>query len=126
MYLFREAIKAESGFYEMLSPMLGNRAVADEVGIPLWVDDAKRYFVAECEAEFCGLLTLNRAIISDCYVMPKHRRNGILSSLLMAATLKRQRYRATCTTMSLGAFEKQGFLVTNTTVNFTMVEKKYA
>jgi GNAT superfamily N-acetyltransferase len=125
MLLLRQLKQNDPKFYSIMGPVFGSRLIAQEVGINIYDDDDKQWFIAEEQAEMfmAGCVSLRGGLISDCYVYPRCRRKGALRALLTFATLEARQYRATCTPMSLGAFIEQGFRPIRTTKNFTWVQK---
>jgi GNAT superfamily N-acetyltransferase len=113
-------------FWRILGPYIGSRQVAKEVGINLYADADKVFWLAEQHGQEVGFASVRGGLISDCYVLPAFRRRGVFTSLLIAMTMQPRDYRATCTRMSRGAFEKQGFKVVKETKNFTHMEKRNA
>lgn len=120
MYEILELTNKDDCFYRLLGPVMGSRKIAKEVGIHCYADDEKIFYVAVSDRVH-GLLSIRSGVISDCYVVPEFRRSGVLSSLLSMAIVPGKSYRATCTPMSVGAFEKMGFKKTKETKNFTFV-----
>lgn len=111
-------------FYRLLGPIFGSRKVAKEIGINVYDDSDKEWFVAMDGEVLIGLASLRGSIISDCYVRPNYRRAGIFKMLLAQVLLVPiPVFRANCTSLSLGAFLAQGFHIISKTKNFTKVEK---
>jgi GNAT superfamily N-acetyltransferase len=128
MLLLRRLEQNDPSFYPIMGPIFGSRLIAREVGINIYDDDDKQWFIAEEQAGMfmAGCISVRGGLVSDCYVYPRCRRQGALRALLTFATLEPRNYRANCTAMSLGAFLEQGFKPVRVTKNFTYVEKKNA
>jgi len=126
MFSISKIDKSDLAFYEILGPVFGSREIAKEVGIHCYADAGKQFFIAMVDDKLIGLLSLNRNVISDCYVYPAFRRTGVLTELLDKATINKIRYKATCTVMSKGIFAKRGFTVVSETKNFTFMEMNNA
>lgn len=111
-------------FYRTMGPLFGSRQVAKEVGIHLYDDADKEWFVANLNGNMAGVASLRGNVISDCYVKPDYRNLGVMTALLDRILLEPQPlFRATCTASSLGVFVKAGFVEKSRTKNFTKVEK---
>lgn len=110
-----------------MGPIFGSRHVAREVGINCYDDDDKEWVMAFDEHKLIGWLSIRGRLVSDCYVVPKYRYDGVFDSLL-AYTLKTNggSLWANCTPASVRAFEKAGFIATKKTKNFTKMEQKNA
>ena len=127
MFLLRRLSRHNHDFYELLGPVFGSREIAKQVGIHVYDDEDKAFYVAEADGlRLAGLVSSRAGLVSDCYVFPEFRRRGALRALLTFATLEPRDYRANCTAMSIGAFLEQGFTPVRVTKNFTYVEKKNA
>lgn len=115
------------GFYEGMGPLFGSRAVAKEVGINMYDDEDKRWFVAFEGRSFVGCASVRGAVVSDCYVTPEKRRQGAFTEIL-AHIMEHTpgNLRAACTPASLKAFKAAGFRAVRNTKNFTFVEARRA
>lgn len=110
-------------FYRLMGPYFGSRHVAAEVGIHIYDDDDKEWFAAYVCGALVGFASLRGNVVSDCYVKPAWRRDGIFSKLLTRILLaKPADLKANCTPASLGTFLALGFTVKSKTKNFTRVE----
>lgn len=114
----------EAGFYCVFGPIFGNRDVAKEVGINIYDDSDKKWFVSfDATEKLIGCASIRGKLISDCYVVQRSRRIGIFSSLLDAMLEQTSgTLRANCTPASLGAFNSRGFKSVRKSKNFTYVE----
>lgn len=110
-------------FYQLLGPLMGSRSVEKEVGIHIYDDTDKEWYTAWIDGVFIGVASVRGVNVSDCYVKPAHRRNGALTAMILSIIKDHpEKLRATCTGMSVGAFEKAGFIVKKKTKNFYKVE----
>lgn len=117
--------RSAAGFYTVMGPLFGSREIAKEVGINLYDDADKTWFVSvEVSARLLlGCASVRGGLISDCYVIPQRRKNGVFLELLDAVIADTSGpLRANCTPASLGAFESRGFKVARQSKNFTYVE----
>lgn len=114
--------RSDINFYNILGPVFGSRMIAKEVGINCYDDPDKHFYIATKRGLLAGLCSLRGSVISDCYVYPQHRKQGVMTMLLKEATQKPGIYRATCTTMSRECFEKIGFQVKKELKNYTVME----
>jgi len=106
-----------------MGPYFGSRQVAKEVGIHIYDDEDKEWFVACDGGALVGFASLRGYVVSDCYVRQAWRRNGALYSLLSRILIaKPYGLKANCTNASLGTFLALGFEVKSTSKNFTRVE----
>lgn len=122
MLLVSTLRRGDIRYYSNLGPIFGSRQIAKEIGIHVYDDEDKVFYQAKTWL-LQGILSVRGGLISDCYVFPEFRRQGVLTTLLRAATLEQRDYRATCTPMSLGVFLKEGFQIKKVMTNFTKVEK---
>lgn len=115
--------KNSSCFYQIMGPFFGSRQMAKEVGIQPFDDDGKIWFVSMIGDKSIGVASLNGRVVSDCWVLPDYRNNGVFSSLLDSIVRNTgENLKANCTNMSRGIFAKFGFLQTKQTKNYTMME----
>lgn len=130
MVSVEEVSRSDGGFYALMGPLFGSREIAKEVGIHMYDDPDKRWFVAfEHDADWplLGVASVRGSLVSDCYVYPDVRKLRVFTKILNAilegtsGTL-----RANCTRMSRGAFLKAGFVEKSATKNFTLMELKRA
>jgi GNAT superfamily N-acetyltransferase len=106
-----------------MGPYFGSREVAKEVGIHIYDDSDKEWFAAYHDGVMIGFASLRGAVVSDCYVKPSWRGNGVFSSILSRILIaKPYGLKANCTKASLGAFLSLGFEVKGSSKNFTRVE----
>lgn len=119
----RKLARDEKGFYEAMGPLFGSREVAKEVGINMYDDADKTWFVCFSGPVVIGCASVRGRIVSDCYVVPASRGAGVFGAILdsllssTAGTL-----RANCTSASLRSFKARGFKPVRSTINFTYVE----
>lgn len=110
-------------FYRLMGPYFGSRAVAAEVGIHIYDDEDKEWFAAYVCGALVGFASLRGNVVSDCYVKPFLRREGVFSAILSRILLAKPfDLKANCTPASLGTFLALGFQVKSKTKNFTRVE----
>jgi hypothetical protein len=109
-------------FYLLLGPYFGSRKVAKEVGIHTYDDYEKVWFVA-FDQGLIGFASLKKNVVSDCYVLPECRNQGVFSVILSSLLLlSNGNLKATCTQSSKKAFANAGFVETKKTANFTFME----
>lgn len=115
--------RERSDFYRLMGPYFGSREVAKEVGIHIYDDSDKEWFAAYDDGAMIGFASLRGNIVSDCYVKPSWRGNGVFSEILSRILIARPYgLKANCTDASLGTFLALGFAVKSTSKNFTKVE----
>lgn len=126
MVFAAEINRNQPDFYTRMGPFFGSRAVAKEIGIHVYDDADKRWFMA-FDAGVIGFASVRNGLVSDCYVLPEKRNQGvfkcILSSLMILAP---GALRANCTNASKKAFANAGFAEVRRTKNFTWMEYKNA
>jgi hypothetical protein len=115
----------EKTFYEYLGPFIGKRDIHKEIGIAIYDDNNKLWAIAKINNTVVGFASKRKLIISDCYVLKKYRKKGILTEMLKLLCFE-DKLKATCTEMSKGAFKKIGFVSVKETKKFTYMEKKNA
>lgn len=110
----------DPGFYECMRPLFGSRKVAKEVGLPMFDDDNKQWFMAFDDV-LMGVASVRfGTLISDCYVFTAFRRNGVFSEILSALLDGTEgNMFANCTPSSVRAFANAGFHQISATKNFT-------
>jgi len=113
-----------SNFYALMGPLFGSRRIAKEVGINIYDDPGKQFFVAMINDIVVGTLSVRGSIISDCYTMIAHRQKGILSSLLIEGMKDINYAKASCTILSNVIFRRAGFKPIKQLKNFTIMEYK--
>ena len=69
-------------FYRLMGPYFGSRHVAAEVGIHIYDDQDKEWFAAYVSGALVGFASLRGSVVSDCYVKPSWRRDGVFSAIL--------------------------------------------
>ena len=122
-FTIKKITRKTAGFYEVLGPLFGSRKVAKEVGINLYDDEDKTWYVVSYGSLFAGCCSLRGRVVSDCYVDEKHRKQGVFRAMLISLLLDTTgRLRANCTEGSLPTFISQGFKQVSATKNFTLVE----
>lgn len=124
MYVIRKLNRSDTDFYVLMGPIFGSRIVAKEVGIHIYDDSDKQFFVTTHDGLIVGVLSVRKNIISDCYTKPGHRRIGVFGELLSEAKFEMNYAKATCTPASRGVFEKAGFKPVKELKNFTIMEYK--
>lgn len=110
-------------FYRLMGPLFGSRSIAKEVGINLYDDNDKQWFVLIFLDAIVGCASVRGCVVSDCYVLPDYRNKGILT-LLLSEILKATKtgLRATCTGKSVSVFKRCGFYEKKRTKNFIVME----
>jgi GNAT superfamily N-acetyltransferase len=106
-------------FYPMLGPFLARRAIAQEMGGPLWDDDGMQWFVAlSPEGKVLGFAALRqkagRIEFDSAFVLPAWRGQGIYRQLLearFAACPAGATLRALTTSKSVDALVRRGFTI---------------
>jgi len=118
----KEISRNDPDFYSQMGRFFGSRKIASEVGIHIYDDQDKRWFVA-VDSEIIGFASVRNALVSDCYVIPEKRSEGvfkcILSSILIFVP---GRLKANCTNASKKAFIDAGFVETRKSKNYTFME----
>jgi len=110
-------------FYRIMGPYFGSRSIAKEVGINIYDDESKEWFIASNGVAVLGIASLRGSVVSDCYVKTGCRKRGIFSALLARIILaKPHGLKANCTDASLGVFLAHGFSIVSRTKNFTRVD----
>lgn len=123
MVFVQELNRLDSSFYDVMGPYFGSREIAKEVGIHLYDDSDKRWFVAVEVAEIVGFASFRKGLISDCYVAKVSRNQGVFTCVLRSLILLTTGpLRANCTELSKKAFESHGFVAKRKTKNFTYME----
>ena len=115
--------KTQSDFYQVIGPFFGNRQMSKEVGIQPFDDDEKTWFVSMIGTNPVGVASLKGSTISDCWVKPSNRNEGVFSSLLdYIVRNTNSNLKANCTNMSKRIFQKFGFVENKQTKNYTFME----
>lgn len=123
MVFMEEISRFRPDFYNLMGCFFGSRQVAKEVGINIYDDSDKRWFVAFENGEVIGFASLRGRLVSDCYVVPSRRKSGVFRGLLTALEIFTVGpLAANCTKASRKAFENAGFVVKRQTKNFTYME----
>lgn len=123
----RSLNRSSKSFYVLLGPVFGSRQIAKEVGIHAYDDSDKSWTAAFRGTQLVGWLSVRGRVVSDCYVIPGHRRDGVMTRLLNDVVLRFQApLRATCTKQSVGVFRKAGFVSVRKTRNYTVMELRHA
>jgi GNAT superfamily N-acetyltransferase len=114
--------RSRSDFYALMGPYFGSRAVAKEVGIHLY-DDADKVWFGAFDGELIGFASVRKGVVSDCYVAPHRRNQGVFKTILSSVLLLTEKnLKATCTHASRKAFANAGFSEVKRTSNFTWME----
>lgn len=118
----RRMTRDDPGFYECMGPLFGSRQIAKEVGIPMFDDADKQWFMAHDEG-LIGCASVRGRLISDCFVFPIFRRCGVFTEILSTLLDGTDgAMLANCTPASKGSFERAGFKPIRATKNFTYME----
>jgi hypothetical protein len=113
----------DDNFYELMGRVFGSRFIEKQVGLKIYDDSNKQWVITTINDDVIGFCSLQASTISDCFVYPNYRLQGVFNTMLDLLLSKPGNYRAVCTKMSLQAFLNRGFQVTKTTKNFTFVER---
>lgn len=109
--------RSRPDFYCLLGPWLGNRAIARDLGSPLWDEPGKEWLVAMRDDQVIGVCAWlpgpRQTRLLSAYVLSEHRRQGVYTALFA------ERLRlvgngclvSTVTSASLGTFLRNGFEV---------------
>lgn len=121
-------LKRESeNFYQLMGKYFGSRQVAKEVGINVYDDYDKTWFVAYDNNLMCGFASVRKGLISDCYVLPEKRNKGVFRNLLTFIEISTQgKLKANSTNASYKAFKNAGFKEIRKTKNFRYMEMNRA
>jgi hypothetical protein len=126
MVFVEEINRNRPDFYQLMGRFFGSRSVAAEVGINIYDDHDKRWFVA-FDGGLVGFASLRKALISDCYVLPEKRNQKVFTCILRSIQVcSKGKLKANCTEASKKAFINAGFLEVRKTKNFTFMEYKNA
>lgn len=115
-----------------ISDYLLSREVFKELGEPILFDEGDRFFCKIVEKKCIGFACLNvvgdKATLKYFYVAPEHRGNGIFSELYqevenMAIGLGAKTMKAVSTNAGLPAYQKRGFEITKSWVNYHNIQK---
>ena len=126
MVFVQEINRSKPDFYVLMGPFFGSRKVASEIGINIYDDQNKRWFVAFDDG-VVGFASVRGTLVSDCYVLPEKRNQGIFRCILSAMQIFVPGHlKANCTNASKKAFFNAGFVEIRKTKNFTFMEFDYA
>jgi hypothetical protein len=121
--LMEEISRLRPDFYSLMGWFFGSRQVAKEVGINIYDDQDKRWFVAFEGGRIIGFASLKGRLVSDCYVVPSKRNAGVFRGILtMIEIASSGPLAANCTKASRKAFANAGFVEVRKTKNFTYME----
>jgi len=124
MYEIRKLNRSDTDFYALMGPIFGSRAIAKEIGIHIYDDANKQFYVTTHNGILVGVISLRGSVISDCYTKPWHRKIGVFGELLSEVKEDINYAKATCTQLSRGIFEQAGFKPIKELKNFTIMEYK--
>ena len=123
MVFMEEINRLRPDFYSLMGWFFGSRQVAKEVGINIYDDADKRWFVAFEDGGVVGFASVRGRLVSDCYVVPSKRNAGVFRGILtMLEIATTGPLAANCTKASRKAFENAGFVARKQTKNFTYME----
>lgn len=98
-------------FYPLMGPFLSRRAIAKEMGGPIWDDDGKIWFVAVDRGKVAGFAAIRGNVLCSAYVLPDRRGSKVYDALLRerltaapAGTL-----RAVARKAAVGSLRRHGF-----------------
>src|SRR5262245_3411069 len=90
----RRLTNRDSDFYQIMGPYLARRAIAKDLGDPIWDDDDKEWFIALDDSAVIGFASLRqqgpKTTFANDWVAPDHRDRDVYRHLL-AARLKHVR-----------------------------------
>jgi len=110
-------------FYNLMGASFGSRFIEKQIGLKVYDDENKEWVIALLDSKLVGFCSLQVRTVSDCFVFPHYRGNGIFDAMLNDLINLDKSYRAVCTNMSVRAFLKRNFLIKKKTKNFYFVEK---
>lgn len=110
-------------FYRLMGPAFGSRSIAKEIGIHVYDDQDKQWAIAVHGDCVVGFASVRGLVITDCYVTPEFRLQGIFSRILAFVLANSKASTANCTAASLPAFLKAGFQIVSKSKNFTKVKR---
>lgn len=123
MILVEELKRDNQEFYKLMGCYFGSRQVAKEVGINIYDDENKKWYVVVDGHEVVGFASLKNKLVSDCYVIPSYRNNGIFTAILCYIKQKTTgKLLANCTVKSKQVFKNAGFIEKRSSKNFTFME----
>ena len=123
MIFMEEVSRTRNDFYSLMGPFFGSREVAKEVGINIYDDSDKRWFMAFEEDQIIGFASLKGRLVSDCYVLKNKRNQGVFRGILtMLEISTKGPLSANCTNASKKAFANAGFVEKKKSKNFTYME----
>lgn len=115
--------RGDPDFYQLLGPIFGSRQFEKEVGIRAYDDIGKLWFCALDHNAVIGVASVRGNVVSDCYVLPAWRKNGVFTEVLERLIKKTSGpLKAVCTQASKPSFLKAGFTEKSATKNFTKME----
>jgi hypothetical protein len=127
MVFVAEINRCQPDFYTRMGVFFGSRQVASEVGIHLYDDADKRWFGAFDGDSLIGFASVRKCLVSDCYVIPSRRNQGVFALILQSVQIFEPGYlKANCTHSSKKAFFNSGFVPVRATKNFTFMEFRNA
>lgn len=123
MVFMEEISRLRPDFYSLMGLFFGSRQVAKEVGINIYDDAGKRWFVAIENGKVIGFASLKGRLVSDCYVVPSKRNAGVFRGILTMLEISTSGpLAANCTQASRKAFSNAGFVEKRKTKNFIYME----
>ena len=123
MVFMEEISRLRPDFYSLMGWFFGSRQVAKEVGINIYDDADKRWFVAFEDGRVIGFASVRGRLVSDCYVVPSKRKAGVFRGILnMLEIAIAGPLAANYTNTSRKAFANAGFVAKRQTKNFTYME----
>ena len=123
MVFVEEINRLNPDFYSLMGFFFGSRQVAKEVGIHIYDDADKRWFVSMEDGQIIGFASVRGRLVSDCYVVPSKRKQGVFRCILTFIEISTQgQLSANCTNASRKAFANAGFVAKRQTKNFTYME----
>lgn len=109
----------DPNFYNWVGPFLGNRKIANALGMPIWNDDDKVWLIALKNEQCIGISSYiikgKKAYLKSSYVLPEHRGKGIYDYFFKKRLELIQKEKAisvitgTATEMSKNTYIRYGF-----------------
>lgn len=132
--VIRRLTRTDPDFYCVLGPFFGNRAIAKELGLPLYDDPDRTWMVAWIgdQAVGCSSLTMkgSHAVFKSGWVHPAYRQRGVYNALFEARLALAQasgvtQITATVTDQSKNTHLRHGFSVIGHRGRYLLMRKEW-